>query len=314
MSKRSHRDKRKAKSTSKRHTTFASSRLTDTKFPDYRLWPVVKAYVPVEDCFRATGCGTAGVVRQAPDGKLVSSFFNIELLDGGLKNAMGKDQTDEAEIEDFLESLKYMMPPTEPGPVDLAARYIWGAYAWSRQDGFDFPEEMKARYLRVVPLLSGTQNWWLQQFIGPDGLVPPKLLEVIEDNPVPDDLPEGKEILIFSTINFDLSDPQAALEHLRGAAPEFTEVEPDGATTCFDWSRKYPRNHWSPLRLMGGRQSLGSVRVDDNTLVAESKTLTMAAVLVAKLKDMLGDRIHLRDTVWKGAAEMIREAGAKPRD
>ena len=65
---------------------------------------------------------------------------------------------------------------------------------------------------------------------------------------------------------------------------------------------------------MGGRQSLGSVRVDDNTLVAESKTLTMAAVLVAKLKDMLGDRIHLRDTVWKGAAEMIREAGAKPRD
>jgi hypothetical protein len=59
----------------------------------------------VEDCFRATGCGTAGVLRQAPDGSLTSAFFTIKLIRGGLTGAFGNNGTDDAETEAALRTM-----------------------------------------------------------------------------------------------------------------------------------------------------------------------------------------------------------------
>ncbi|HWP39639.1 MAG TPA: hypothetical protein VNL70_01850, partial [Tepidisphaeraceae bacterium] len=146
------------------------------------------------------------------------------------------------------------------------------------------------------------------QLIGPDGLVPSRLIEVIRANEPTHELPDDKEIVILTKMTFDLSDRSAALEILRAAAPEFTsEGTDESGVEWFDWSREYPRNHWSPFRLLGGRQSLGSVRIAQDTLIAEARTLTMAAMLVAKLKTRLTEKIRLRDTVWRGADELLAE-------
>jgi len=57
-------------------------------------WPIVRAYVPPEDCWQSTGFGTAGIVRQQPDGKLASSFFIMGLTRGGLMNVFGHVDSD----------------------------------------------------------------------------------------------------------------------------------------------------------------------------------------------------------------------------
>src|ERR1700728_2138566 len=52
---------------------------------DVRSWPIVHAYVPIPDVFRATGFGSAGIIRARPDGKWISAYFAIGLLDEGIK-------------------------------------------------------------------------------------------------------------------------------------------------------------------------------------------------------------------------------------
>src|SRR5438105_3862744 len=125
MSKRD-RERKNARESRRRYTTYISSRPQTPKKVDYRSWPLVKAYVPVEDVWRGTGLGTAGIVRQRPDGTLITAFFNISLIDGGITGMMGKDETTLEEEQEFLDSLRHLMPPLTEGPADLAARYIWG--------------------------------------------------------------------------------------------------------------------------------------------------------------------------------------------
>jgi hypothetical protein len=125
---------------------------------DIRQWPIVRAYVPVEDVFRATGFGSAGVVRQQPNGKLRYSFFLFGLLDEGITSIFGKEDTTQDEIDGLLKRLGTGIPPFQFGAAELAARYIWGAQTLSFDHGFDaIPES--ARYFALVPALSGTRNW-----------------------------------------------------------------------------------------------------------------------------------------------------------
>ncbi len=300
----SRRQSNRASRALRRHAASVRSR-QERGSSDRRSWPVVKAYVPVEDCFRATGCGTAGVLRQGPDGSLTSAFFTIELIQGGLTGAFGKDGTD-AEIEAALRAMSASIPPLEPGSVDLAARYIWGAYAWSLERRRRWPATMKGRYLDVAPLLDGTTDSWLQQFAGPHGLLPPKLAEVARRNTSAlDDIPDGREVVIFTTITFALDDAEDAVRKLRQWRPDFVEESSEHGVVRFGWTREYPKDHWSPLSRLGGRQSLGSVEVAKaGALTAQAKTLSMAAVLFGKLRERLGRRIRMVSAEWKDAADL----------
>jgi hypothetical protein len=47
------------------------------------------------------------------------------------------------------------------------------------------------------------------------------------------------------------------------------------------------------------------VTLTPGTLVAEAMVLSKASVLVGRLKEILGDRITLVETTWKGAREMF---------
>ncbi len=296
----------RAKKALKRHAASVRSR-QEVGSSDRRSWPVVRGYVPVEDCFRATGCGTAGVLRRAPDGSLTSAFFTIELIRGGLTGAFGKSGTDYETTEAELGAMGASIPSLEPGPVDLAARYIWGAYAWSLERGHRWPTSMKSRYLDVAPLPEGTTDSWLEQFAGPNGLLPSKLVEIARRyTSALDDIPDGKELVVFTTIAFALDDAEVAVRKLRKSKPDFTEEDSEGDTVRFAWTREYPKGHWSPLSRLGGRQSLGSVEISKaGALTAQAKTLAMAAVLIGRLRHEIGPGLRMLRSEWRDAADLI---------
>ena len=269
---------------------------------DALQWPVVRAYVPQYEAWMATGLGTAGIIRQRPDGKWASAYFWIALNEGGIDNMFGKPATDEQENKRVLDDLGGNLPPYEEGDAELAARYVWGAYAWSMDKGYVFDGETAQYYLGLLPRLSGTRNWWLQQFVDPQtGLVPKALIEVMLANEPPEDLPHGKELVIYTEVEFALTDTEAAVQKLRREKPEF-EYGGDavGEGQAFAFTRQYPKNHWSPLSLLGGRQAIGEVRITPGRLVASAQVLSMATRLIARLRELLGDAIDPKRASWQG--------------
>ena len=314
MSKR--RKDRKGRRGPVRRTTLLTNHPVQSfeKRPSYRQWPVVRAYVPVDEAWRVSGVGQAGIIRRRPDGMLFTSFFDFTLMDGGMRMMYGEDETTEEKVNAFVKDLAEVSPAMDEGPPDLAARFAWGAYALSVTEGYEWPREMSGRYLGLMPPLSGTQNWWLQQFIGDSGLAPPGLWPVIQRLPRDEDIPEDKELVVFTEMEFRLQDPAAAIAVLHTLEPEFRVLEEEGESLLLDYSRAYPKGHWSPLRLLGGRQSLGTVQIEGARMSAQSKVLSMSCAMVTKLKAALGDNMTLETTRWTDPASLMRDVDADEVD
>ena len=271
---------------------------------DVLSWPVVRAYVPDQDAWRATGFGTAGIVRERPNGRWAHSFFSISLLDNGIVAMFGKDSTAK-EFEKTISHMRDVVPPFQNGTVELVSDYVWGAYALTEKHGVWWEPDV-SRYLCMVPRPAGNKQQWLDRLIGPSGLTPPDLLMVIRENPQPGDLPEGKEIMIFTEMSFRIDDEQEVIAKLRGHEPEFSYHSREGEEECFTWTREYPPDHWSPLASLGGRQVLGDIRVKPGRLVAEVKTLSMACRLIFLLKNIIGEKLTLEKTTWAGIKDILQ--------
>ena len=86
----------------------------------------------------------------------------------------------------------------------------------------------------------------------------------------------------------------------------------DGARQ-FTLTRPYPKKHWSPLSVLGGRQVVGQVevRADDGrpVLVVTGKTISMTCVVIQKLKRLMGDTIRLTRTEWHDLDDLPMAAG-----
>lgn len=293
------------------HGRIILSHVPGTPLPvGVETWPIVRAYTPVKNVWEATGCGTAGVIRQQPDGRYASAFFVIELLEHGLRAVFGGRDETLAKIDEDFARLRDSFPACEEGPAELAASFAWGARALSDAEGYSFSQSHLDRFYGLMPRPVGSQRRWVEVLVGSGGLTPEGLVRVIRANPQPDDVPEGQEVIILTEMTFGIPDPERALAALRRASPEFEAAGVDGTAEVFTWQRPYPKGHWSPLRALGGRQILGSVRVTDRELVAEAKTLSMAAVLVAKLHGMLGGELRLKGSRWMGTQELLRQRQA----
>ncbi len=290
---------------------FATDGRAEPLPPGVETWPVVRAYVPAKNVWEATGLGTVGVVRRQPDGRYASAFFIIELLEHGLRGAFGGRDETLAKLEEDLVLLSGSFPLCEEGPVELAASFAWGARAFADAEGYPFPAQNADRFYGLMPRPPGSYSDWVAKLVGPGGLTPQELVRVIRANPQPDDLPEGKEVMILTEMTFEISDAGAAVDALRRAVPEFQEDGKEGNADVFSWTRSYPKGHWSPLNSLGGRQVLGSVRVSGRELVADAKTLSMAAKLVGKLQQLLGGGLRLQGSRWTGLQDLLaRERGA----
>lgn len=284
----------------------ATSRRPAPLPPDAAGWPLVRAYAPVPDIWRATGLGTAAVVRRQPDGRLSSAFFTIHLVAGGLQWVFGKPDATQEETDEIIAAVRSQVPPMVESSLEQSALYAWGAFALCELTGKPFPPEALEQYFVLLPRPPGSMQELRDALIGPGGPTPAELVQAIAANPMTDDIPEDQEIVLFTEMTFDVQAPRSAVESLRAAEPTFTE-QGDGA---FVWTRPYPKGHWSPLASLGTSQVLGSVRITGDALIAAANTLSMAAKLAATLKDMLGDTIRLRSTRWRGASDLARKASS----
>jgi hypothetical protein len=292
---------RDRKETAKARKRPASRHLTRPE-PVKRLagcenWPIVRAYVPPDDCWKSTGYGSAGIVRQQPDGKLSSSFFSLGLMRGGLMSVFGHVDSSWDEIERDLRIKRHTVPPAVVGEVDLATRYIWGAYAWSLEDGLRWPDDLETQHLAVVPPLSGGRHRWLAQFAGPTGLVPGDLYDLVKSfHPMHD--PTDKEPLVFTEIVYSLIEQAAVLEKLRSAGPHILPMDQDLDTVYFECTREFDAKKVMPLEPMRSRQPVGSIRIQGGKLLAESRALSLAAYMISKLREYCGDLILFERTSW----------------
>src|SRR5215217_2868742 len=82
---------------------------------DMLQWPIVRAYVPQYEAWMATAMGTAGIIRQRPDGLWSSAYFFIGLFHGGIESMFGKPDADAEEEGDFLKALGDTVPPYVEG-------------------------------------------------------------------------------------------------------------------------------------------------------------------------------------------------------
>ncbi len=262
-----------------------------------REWPVHRAYVPLEDAWKATGMGTAGIVRVGPEGMLHAAWFWLDLRDGGLANIFGKQGLTEKQLGDFEKKILPDVPPCVQGSADDAALYVWGAHAMSPHG---FPPGLSEPYLALLPAPRGTPASMKKRLLG---MTPPELQRVIRRNPVPDDVPAGKDVVIITRMTFAVRDQARVKGVLDGCSPDFAR-NGDGRYTR---TRPYPKGHTSPLALFGGRQIVGDVTIEGSRLVAEARTLSLAAGLVGKLESALGDMIALESTEWTDQEALLQQ-------
>ena len=267
--------------------------------PEYWRWPLVRAYVPSPDAWRVSGYGAAGVVRRAPSGLYSSAFFSFSLWSVGIEMMWGDDEKPLEHIEEGLAAYGKLMPPVEEGPDVLVSRFVWGAYGLNAWGGVEWEAEKVARYLRMVPPLGGTRNWWYQQFVGENGLVPPKLWAYVQPLiRVADRAPRGKEPAVATFMTFHGGNSDAAVRALRARPEDFAlDVGTTGSLPTFFWMRE--------RRAEPGRKvQHGAIVVGHDTIMAHAATLSLASIMVGVIREALGPDLTLVDVSWRNPSTL----------
>lgn len=262
-------------------------------------WPVVECYVPIEEVWRASGCGSVCVVREQPDGRWVFSCFGISLIEDGLCMMFGKDDVLPDKLDTLLDKMGTAIPPMTSGPIEVASEYVWGAWVFGEERGCHWPPDATRKHSAIIPKPPGTRKDWKKRLVGPGGLTPPELVTIIHNNETPEGMPDGKEVVVLTEMTFSVADTGAVVDLLHRKRPAFLETSNTGNAVSFDWTREHPRRGLGGALGFGKRQVLGSVLVEHpDRLVAIVKTLTWAARLGGELESMFGDDIRLLDTRW----------------
>ncbi|MBI5545555.1 MAG: hypothetical protein HY901_16845 [Deltaproteobacteria bacterium] len=266
--------------------------------PDAGTWPLLQAYAPWRDCWSATACGGACVLRRAPDGRVAAAVFAIELIHGGLQYAGSYLLEPDETPESYLARLKGVLPPMALSSPEDAANFAWAARAFSEREGactdhFDFEFSMLPEPRKTPEALV---SWLLH------GATPDRLSDICQRNFEPG-LPTGQEAMCLTTMTFAVPDLDAAIAALRSAEPDFSEDE----QKAFVWTREYPKGHWSGMAGSGHRQVIGSIGLRGGQLVAEVNTLTWGWVLALKLRDMVPE-VRIVGADWKDTAAAAGES------
>jgi len=270
---------------------------SEPRDPNRRAWPVVRAYVPVRDAWWVGGCGTAGIVRLQPDGLCSYSIFPIELTKGGLCSAFGAENKREEEIAEELADLSKWMPPFEEGDAALAARYAWGAYAMSLDNGFEWARELRTLHLGMLPTIGGARNWWLEQFIGE--MMPLKLL-LAAGSVMEIDVPRYKEVSVAVWMEFDLPDTDQFLQMIRSRPEEFQPTDAFDEAESFLWILE---RRWNP----GERMPHFLIAIRPGKVLGHAPSLSMAARLVMHLREITGGSTVLSKVDWGDTSELAIE-------
>ncbi len=262
------------------------------RHPDAHAWPVERVYVPVSDIWRATGLGTAAIARRRPDGKLAYGAFLLNLSEHGLSGMFGKMDAPAGDRGSLLDDMRDMIPPREEGALADASAFVYGAMALAEAQNAGFPPEEIGPYLDLLPPPPGAARQWLDGLVGAGGRTPAGLLRIIHDIPIDVDVGDGKEIAVGTEMEFHL--PEVYFSPPAGAARFPWIGEHDGA-----FGFRYTpvpagtsAKHGTPGKVQG------EVRVRGDRARAIALSLSMAARLVADLREWLGPRIELSSVRW----------------
>lgn len=285
---------------------------------DAHTWPVVRACAPVGDVWEATGLGTAYLERRRPNGRSAWVMAKLNLREHGISVVSGKLDDTPAEARDLLETMRDLTPPFEEAPLELVSAYLWGAWALGEAKGSPLPPGTAESFLALVPRPPGAPQRWVAQLVGPDGLTPARLVELIASLPDHEETHEGSEIAIATSMWFQGPDEEDAVSLLQANRPgpsgfRFIPGEPpeDGEGFHFELARPLPEGPRSIMPVRDGLQIQGHVRIEGDEIVATAMSLSMAARLAASLREVLGaGRVTLVETSWMGP-EAVSEAMAQ---
>jgi hypothetical protein len=267
-----------------------------TRRPDRSTWPVVRAYTPVPDAFRVSGFGTAGIVRQQPDGRLSAAFFFLNLSAGGIEIMWGKDDCTAETINELLVD-DGNLPPYQEGSAELAGRYVYGAFAWGQEE-CDWSDEAHRIYLAMLPRPSGKRNWLIQQMcLLEPPLVSVELLRAIEDLVViHGDAPRGKEQAVATFMRFAVADGQRVLGRIGTRPDDFQQDDPNN-DRVFKWIK--PRKRFPDQRV-----AHGVIAVTGNEVIAHAATLSHAAQMVLIVRDLSDGTSRLIGVDWRAPDQL----------
>ena len=132
---------------------------------DVETWPIVRAYVPARNVWEATGLGTAGVVRQQPDGRHASAFFIVELLEHGLRGAFGGRDETLAKVEEDLRPPERQLPGLRGGARGAGCLVRVGSPRARGRRGLPLPAPDTNRlpvscHGHRAPTATGSAIWW----------------------------------------------------------------------------------------------------------------------------------------------------------
>lgn len=268
-------------------------------------WPIVKAYIPEQECWNIGGTGSAGIVQQQADGHFCLTIFYLDLPIRQISFAWSKKDLSEEGLKDFLADMWLFCPPWEEGTLEKASSYIWGVYAWAITEGIG-QEEIEP-YLEVIPQPKGEQKEWLQDLLWGRELTNPKLIKVLKECGSPKELPEGKTYFVETNVIYRVSNPPLFIAQLS-QLPDY-EIE-----------EIVPGEEWSILRLADYPEGTEPMPEDAEnirrvvakcTLAADvlkvgAPTLTTAVQVVQELKHYTGKYLTYEGVTWTSYQEMLR--------
>ncbi len=297
---------RQAKPSEARDFICSSGSAEKRKFDPAAL-PIVRAYVPLRDAWIASGTGTAGILREHPDGDRFHLLFLIDLSAGGLRGVMSRDKVSAEFFERSLEEIKeHGLSPLEEGPVELASEYIWGSYALTEAAVGPWPSEMDRLYMSAVPRPPGTKQEWVERLVGPEGSIPPQFLQYLAAHPPAEDQPEEVVSPVFVTMMFQVYEPLMAAQKIRARKHDFLQSERPKGQVGFDWYYDPERGSsvlWTPDR----KVPVGTLTFEGDKLQAQTAALHLAARLISILEQEARIDMNLVGVRWDDPQDLMRQ-------
>lgn len=271
-------------------------------------WPVVKSFIPEQECWNIGGIGTAGVIQELPEGGFCLTCFVLLLPLRKIGAAWSAEFPTIEEVMTFMEDNWLAIPPWQEGTLELASRYIWGMYAVADKEGWDL--ENVEEYLPVIPKPEGEQSRWLQDLLVDGGLTSIRLAELIDELGDPQDLPEGKDYFVWTTVNYRVNDALSVVEKLADNPVFAVEEKVPGQEWNIVLLGDYVKERESQLNNKDNerpRYFVANIGIRGRLLQVEVKNLSVTVQTIQILKHILGEQLTFESVEWTTPQDMLQK-------
>jgi len=289
-------------------------------------WPLLACYGPRPEVWQVSGFGTIFVARRKPNNEEVWALAVISLSDGGITTAGGKRAALPGEHKQRCSDLRNLdrFPASIELPEAVVGDYFYGACAlrFGTLPEAQWPREVRevSSLLRPPP---GGPAAWREHLVGPNGMTPEGLMNVVRGHGHAADIPAGKDPLVRITACVSLrpGTAQVVARRLLGRRrpPLFVDMGKRGTASVLEWVKPYTSGihvptgqkvsalygdegtpHSVTFRILTdkGHQGMGQIAVSDDSVEVEALTLSRASMLMGVLLEAAGAPVTIDSTEW----------------